>query len=751
MAKTLTSRLVMEVIDRVTGPASRMRGTITGITADVRRMHGTFNGQINAALEANTARLENVRGSLFDATVAAYAWTAALRAPITSAMDLEDAMADVQKTTGATREEIAALRSEFIDMSKEIPLSAGEIASIGAAAGQAGVPMNELGTFTRDTAQAAVAFGMPADQMGQSLAELRAGLGLTQDQTMTLADIINHLSNQTAASAPDLLDFTQRTAALGRAAGFSEKQVVAYGAALISAGAAPDVAATSFNAMTRALTRGTAATGTQREAYAALGFEAENVARGMQKDALGTTNAIIESIRRLPADRQLSVMNQLFGDEGRSLAPLILEGDLLADTMTHVGDATAYADSVTKEYASRSNTTSAALRRFRNRIAAVSIAIGAALLPGMNRMMEALGPILDGISAWIEANPNLVASVVSVTSALVGLRVAMVALAFAGLTGRGGVLSALSLSMATVGRAAVYLRRAAAGAIALQTALASGAVIPLLSKIAIGFGGIVTAISAPIWGTFAAIAAAVAAAGVLIWKYWDRITAVFSGVGQAVGEILAPALETVRPLLEWFAPLGDMIASGWNSAVGAIKAVGEWLGSVFKKETLSEDDKAKAKQAGYDFVMSLWDGMKQVMADLLAWLSDKAAAIIAPFTGLGSKISGLFGGGVGAESFKEDFGIDGQRAKGGPISKGGRYLVGEEGPELITASRSGYVNSNGRGGSGGGAALTFHNSIVVNANGDAAVIASDVVRQIEQKTREAFRGVFADTGIATYG
>ena len=38
-------------------------------------------------------------------------------------------------------------------------------------------------------------------------------------------------------------------------------------------------------------------------------------------------------------------------------------------------------------------------------------------------------------------------------------------------------------------------------------------------------------------------------------------------------------------------------------------------------------------------------------------------------------------------------GIDGARKDGGPVRRGGTYLVGEAGPELITPSRNGYVHS----------------------------------------------------------
>lgn len=102
--------------------------------------------------------------------------------------------------------------------------------------------------------------------------------------------------------------------------------------------------------------------------------------------------------------------------------------------------------------------------------------------------------------------------------------------------------------------------------------------------------------------------------------------------------------------------------------------------------------------------------------------------------------------------FREDFGtdVDGARAKGGPISRGGRYLVGEEGPEVITASRSGYVNPTGSG-MGGGATVNLGGVTVHAAPGQSPEqIAEAVVRRIEDRARQAFAGMQADTGVEAF-
>jgi hypothetical protein len=108
--------------------------------------------------------------------------------------------------------------------------------------------------------------------------------------------------------------------------------------------------------------------------------------------------------------------------------------------------------------------------------------------------------------------------------------------------------------------------------------------------------------------------------------------------------------------------------------------------------------------------------------------------------------------------------VDGQRAKGGPISRGGTYLVGEDGPELITASRNGYVHPTGEGPmaspASSASAASSPASITVTVGDimisptisttervDPAQLSREIGRQMRDEVREAFRGVFADTGM----
>lgn len=72
---------------------------------------------------------------------------------------------------------------------------------------------------------------------------------------------------------------------------------------------------------------------------------------------------------------------------------------------------------------------------------------------------------------------------------------------------------------------------------------------------------------------------------------------------------------------------------------------------------------------------------------------------------------------VGGFDFSKIFDFGGARAAGGPVSGGKTYLVGENGPELLTMGGSGFVTPNGA----GGASLVINMPVNFSANTPAAV------------------------------
>lgn len=718
MAQVYTSTLAVELLDRV---SSRVKG----VSASLGRLGQSYSGvtdtraRMDAAMARNEAALGRARAGLVDAVAGAYALKAAFGGTTGAAMALEDKMADLGKVSSMSDAQLKTFEGSLRRMARgEIPMAVEELAELSAAAAASGIDDADLEALTRQVAKSAVAWEVSGEYAGEALAKLKTALGMTIDETARYADAINFLSDATASNAPDLVEFARRVAADGKVAGFSNEEVLTLGSSMISMGAQADVAATSLRNAQKALTKGASATKRQDAAFKKLGLHADDVAKAMPNDAMGQFLDVLDRISKLDQHEQIATMSNLFGDEARALMPLLGQLDKLRENVRSTADETNYLGSVQKEFETRSKTGRYALQRFNNQVREVGISIGQALLPAMKRMLETAGPLLLAFADWTNENPRLIASLAAVTSGVIALRVALASLRFVGLLGKGGALSALSLGMNTVGAASGRLLGAARAAVALQTALGAmeGArALTKMQRLGIGLramvvavpgisalgsalsaiGGAIAAISAPAWATFAAVAAVVAAVGYSIYRYWDRIKAVFTGVARAVSEILAPAFERMQPVFDRFAGIGDALSSAWQKVKSTLSSVGNWFSSFFQREVLSEDDKGRYEDAGYNLVMAFWNGMKAVMSKVVAWVKERIDAILAPFVAAKEKLSGWFGDGGGdGDGPAPGSGVDSARAKGGRISQGDRVLVGEEGPEVITARRSAYVHPN---------------------------------------------------------
>ena len=198
-------QVLMELADRVSGPAGAVAARIQAIESATLRA--------GAALE----RLQTA-ASL---TAAGAALAAPLVLATGAAMRFEDAFADVRKVVDAPLPALQALQRELLALTRTIPMSAAELTQIAAAAGQAGIPFGELVRFTQDAARVGVAFGITAEEAGDALAKLRNILELTQPQVMRVADAVNYLSNNMAATAPEILEVLRRVGGTGKLLGLT--------------------------------------------------------------------------------------------------------------------------------------------------------------------------------------------------------------------------------------------------------------------------------------------------------------------------------------------------------------------------------------------------------------------------------------------------------------------------------------------------------------------------------------------------
>lgn len=336
------------------------------------------------------------------------------------AVRFESSMADVKKVVNFdTPEQFKEMGNDILNMSKNIPMAADDLAKIVAAGGQAGIARTDLTAFAESAAKMGVAFDITADQAGDMMAKWRTAFKMSQTQVVELADKINYLGNTTAASAPLISDVVTRVGPLGEVGGLASGEIAALGASMISAGVQSEVAATGLKNMILALSSGSGATKTQAAAFEKLGLNAEDMATMMQTDARGAILQVLEAIQRLDKADQATVLSQLFGKESiGSIAPLLSNLDGVKDNFDKVANSASYAGSMQGEFDAKSKTTANSMQLMKNRLDAAKIAIGQGLIPVMTPMLEMLGNATGYIASFAQSHEGLTKAIGFTVAAL---------------------------------------------------------------------------------------------------------------------------------------------------------------------------------------------------------------------------------------------------------------------------------------------------------------------------------------------
>lgn len=432
-----------------------------------------------------------------------------------AAIDFESQMADVRKVVNFdTPGQFKEMGDDIGRMSERLPMAATDIAKIVAAGGQSGIARDELLGFAEAAVKMGIAFDQTADESGDMMAKWRTAFRMNQAEVVGLADRINFLGNTGPANTKQISAIVTEVGALGEVAGMSSAQVAAIGATMAGVGVKQDVAATGIKNFMLAMTKGTAATKAQADAYKSLRLDSKTVAENMQKDAQGTMLDLLKRIGQVDAAKRPAVLSELFGTESiGAITPLLTNLELLRGNLNKVSDAQQFAGSMEQEYASRAATTANNLQLLRNSVAGVAREVGNALLPGINAVVEQLRPWISQVAQLVRNNPQLVHGIVVAGAAFTALR------------------------------AAVF-----AATVATRLLGVAFAATPI-GLIAVG----------------------IAAAAGLIVANWEKIGPFFSALWELIKAYSVPFMDFMKKLLDW-SPLG-LITRNWEPIVKFFKGL----------------------------------------------------------------------------------------------------------------------------------------------------------------------------------
>lgn len=272
--------------------------TVSAVDSDFTKLDKGFNKIMSAGKTC-------FKAVATAAGVAGVAIGAVTAASINVGSQFESAFAGVKKTTDATAEEYEQLRQSILDMTRTIPASATEIATVMEAAGQLGIAKEALVDFTETMINLGVSTNMTSDEAATNLAKFANIMKMDNygedgiSNYERLGSTIVDLGNKFATTEADIVAIATQLAASGKLAGMSEADIMGISAAMSSVGLTAEAGASSMSRLFMQMQQAVAGGGEELEMYADVaGVTAEDFATLFRDDAAG---AVIEFIEGLNA------------------------------------------------------------------------------------------------------------------------------------------------------------------------------------------------------------------------------------------------------------------------------------------------------------------------------------------------------------------------------------------------------------------------------------------------------------------
>ncbi|EPJ4165309.1 phage tail tape measure protein [Citrobacter freundii] len=689
---------------RITRETERYNRQLSEQEARLRRA-GEQQRKMTEARNQYSKTLE-VRDRVAGAGAAMTGAGVAMGAPVVAAVksytSLEDAMKGVSKQVNGLRDSGGNRTAQFYEMqaaiknaSELLPMLNGAVdyaalveggarMGIGADAKSWEEQKKQLLDFASTSAKAATAFELPADQLAENLGKIAQLYKVPISNIEQLGDVINYLDDNAMSKGADIIDVLQR---MGDTADKLDYQkAAALGSTFLSLGSAPEVAASAAKAMVRELSIASIQSDHFQEGLQTLKLDPFKLQKSMVTDSMGTIMNVLEQVNKLKPEQQAPLLTQLFGKEYGDDATKLANNLPELRRQLELTQGQAAKGSMQKESDINKDSLSAQWMLTKAGTQNVMSGLGESLRPPLMEIMRDIQPVIRSIRFWVEQNPQLTATIMKIVTALAAMAVAL-GTVMIGVAAVIGPLAVMRLSLQVLGikfmptliSAVSNLGSSIAWLARKPVALLRGAFSLLLSPLSLVRVGLMFIGSAMgvLLSPVALVIAALAGVALVIWKYWQPISAFLGGVVEGFSAAAAPIMAAFAPLQPVFGWIGDKV-----------KALFGWFSDLLTpvKSTAAELD--NAANMGKRFGQFLADGLAMVMSPLdtlksgVSWLLEKLGIVNAQAAS--AKLPDVAVGSAGHPVAwgARPYGIP-MFDSGGYIPRGQLGIVGENGPELV--------------------------------------------------------------------
>lgn len=587
-----------------------------------------------------------------------------------AAIDYEEALAGVKKTTDPTALQFSAFEQGFRKLANTIPVSAKELANMGAMAGQLGIHNESLLTFVETMAKLQTATNIVGEEGAADLAKFMNIMGTSQDKVSNIGSSLVDLGNNFATTEHDILSMAKNLAGVGRVLHLSEGDILGIATALSSVGIEAEKGGTAISTFLTDTAQVVEFADVNERAYKRL--------VGLSK-ALGVApKQFQEMFRNAPLDVLSQFVDKIgeANEEGSEAVKLIgymgVKQSRLRDTLLRAGGAhklfndaisrsnQAFKDNTAlqREFQTFSETTASKLAIAKNRLTDVAIEAGNKLLPLLADALKNSGGWIDGIKGMVEWFGKLPPSIQTAVGALTAFGVAggpLFTIFGYGKLGWGLGKEMFGGFLKKAGEAQVAAQAAkgafeltetaieAVGTASIGAGSAVGKLAGGASKVS-GFFSLLAAV--PLSGWLIGIAAA-AGIGYLAWKQWgeegwnaaQKVAKSKENLqqwGVDVGEVVDKSLEKMQQ----FASESQMyISNAFTVSETSKEKMKTSTHSMFEAMTQAANDKVKDLQSIYD---KLPDAAKASAEKELSERKQKAEEAKQVFADVETKINAIY-------------------------------------------------------------------------------------------------------------
>lgn len=339
---------------------------------------------------------------------------------------MDSAMANTQKFTGMTRDQVESLNEEFKKM--DTRTSREGLNELAQSAGRLGKQsVEDVMGFVR----AGDIIGVAMDELGSDAPEIISKLaGIfnlesemgTEKAMLSVGSAINSLTQSYAASAPSLVDFANRMGATASQTNMAMHEMLAFGTLLDANGVSVEKSATALQGVISKMYA------TPKKFAEQAGLDVNAFTEALKRSSTEGVLMFVEALSKMDQMQLNATLKELkISGSGITQTFQTLAGKsqdlnrVLAESKTAFNQAT----SATEEYNVQNNTAQAKLDKIKKRFHDLQVEIGEKLYPLMGHLMTSASALSKAILMLINFMSANKTAIVSLTAGVVSYYIAI--------------------------------------------------------------------------------------------------------------------------------------------------------------------------------------------------------------------------------------------------------------------------------------------------------------------------------------